>query len=459
MNGDNVDLTASDFPSDFLWGVATSAYQIEGAAAEGGRSPSIWDTFSHTPGKTRGGETGDVAADHYHRFAEDVALMSEIGVNAYRFSISWSRLIPEGTGPLNPDGVAFYRALCTALIDAGITPVVTLYHWDLPQALADRGGWVNPESVGWFRDYAIAAKEALGDLVEWWTTLNEPWCTAFLGYSDGVHAPGLTEPGTSMLVAHHLMLAHHAAIGGMRRTRPRDGDQLGVVLNLIPAWPDNGSAEVKNAAAGIDAVQNRLFAAAVLDGKYPDIVRRIHEDLGVADRIDVGELAAAVEPIDFLGINYYNINHFELDPGAPPLGSWPGIPDVKEAVPPGHLTDMGWGVEPIGLTWMLNRVSEWAPGLPLMITESGAAYPDTVDADGRVDDPLRREYLEMHIAAMKEAMLEGAEVRGYFVWSLLDNFEWSWGYSMRFGIVRVDFDTLDRTIKESGRWYQRFLAS
>jgi beta-glucosidase len=454
-----VDLTASDFPSDFLWGVATSAYQIEGAVDEGGRSPSIWDTFSHTPGKTHDGETGDIAADHYHRFEEDVALMAEIGVNAYRFSISWSRLIPDGVGAVNSEGVDFYRRLCTDLLEAGITPAVTLYHWDLPQALHDRGGWANPESVTWFTDYAIVAKEALGDLVELWTTLNEPWCTAFLGYSDGVHAPGLTEPATSMIVAHHLMLAHHSAVAAMRRTNPRSGDRFGIVLNLIPAWPDNGSNEIKQAVAAIDAVQNRLFAAAVLDGKYPGIVRSIHEDLGVADRIDVAALSDAVEPIDFLGVNYYNINHFELDPGAPPLGSWPGVPDVREALPPGHLTEMGWGVEPIGLPWMLSRVSEWAPGLPLIIMENGAAYPDEVDAAGRVVDPLRTAYLEAHIAAMHEAMIEGVNVRGYFVWSLLDNFEWARGYGMRFGIVRVDFDTLERTIKESGRWYQRFLAS
>jgi len=454
-----VDLTASDFPSDFLWGVATSAYQIEGAVDEGGRSPSIWDTFSHTPGKTHDGETGDIAADHYHRFEEDVALMAEIGVNAYRFSISWSRLIPDGVGAVNSEGVDFYRRLCTDLLEAGITPAVTLYHWDLPQALHDRGGWTNPESVTWFTDYAIVAKEALGDLVELWTTLNEPWCTAFLGYSDGVHAPGLTEPATSMIVAHHLMLAHHSAVAAMRRTNPRSGDRFGIVLNLIPAWPDNGSNEIKQAVAAIDAVQNRLFAAAVLDGKYPGIVRSIHEDLGVADRIDVAALSDAVEPIDFLGVNYYNINHFELDPGAPPLGSWPGVPDVREALPPGHLTEMGWGVEPIGLPWMLSRVSEWAPGLPLIIMENGAAYPDEVDAEGRVVDPLRTAYLEAHIAAMHEAMMEGVNVRGYFVWSLLDNFEWARGYGMRFGIVRVDFDTLERTIKESGRWYQRFLAS
>jgi beta-glucosidase len=458
-NGDKVELTARDFPRDFLWGVATSAYQIEGAADEGGRGPSIWDTFSHTPGKTRNGDTGDLADDHYHRFREDIDLMAAIGVNAYRFSISWSRLIPEGTGAVNPEGVAFYRSVCSALIERGITPVATLYHWDLPQTLQDRGGWANPESVSWFADYAAVAKDALGDLVTMWVTLNEPWCTAFLGHGSGDHAPGMTDPGTSFVVAHHLMLAHHAAIASMRLTAPRPEDRLGIVLNLIPAWPDNGSAEVKEAAAGIDAVQNRLFAAAVLDGKYPAIVRRIHETLGVEDRIDLDALAAAAEPIDFLGINYYNINHIELDAGAEPMGEWPGVPNARLATPPGHLTDMGWGVEPFGLTWMLNRVTEWAPGLPLIIMENGAAYPDEVESDGRVIDPLRQQYIESHIAAMHEAMGDGANVKGYFVWSLLDNFEWARGYAMRFGIVHVDYATFERTIKESGRWYQEFLRA
>jgi beta-glucosidase len=245
----------------------------------------------------------------------------------------------------------------------------------------------------------------------------------------------------------------------MRATAPRTEDRLGIVLNLIPAWPDNGSAEVKAAAAGIDAIHNRLFAAAVLDGKYPDTVRRIHEALGVADRIDVAALAAAAEPIDFLGVNYYNINHIELDPGAEPMREWPGVPNATLATPPGHLTDMDWGVEPSGLIWMLNRVSEWAPGLPLMIMENGAAYPDEIDPDGRVVDPLRQQYLESHIAAVHEAMGEGANVKGYFVWSLLDNFEWARGYSMRFGIVHVDYQTFERTIKESGRWYREFLGA
>jgi beta-glucosidase len=451
-------LTRSDFPNDFVWGVAASAYQIEGAVAEGGRSPSIWDTFSHTPGRTFEGHTGDMGSGHYNRFIEDVGIMAELGVNAYRLSLSWSRIIPEGVGEVNAEGIDFYRKLCELLVDNGITPFVTLYHWDLPEILHQRGGWENPESVEWFTEYAIAAKEHLGDLVKVWATFNEPHCTAFLGYSDGVHAPGFTDPGAAYVVAHHLMVAHHRATAAMRTTRPRGDDRLGIVLNLIPAWAEDSSVEAQTAADGVDAIHNRLFASAVLDGEYPDAVLRFMERFGVSGRIDTDLLARVKVPIDYLGVNYYNVNHIGSEEGAPMIGQWPGADDAVLMRPPGHLTDMSWGVEPVALTWMLNRVTRWAPGLPLYVTENGAAYPDVPDASGVVHDDLRREYIEAHIAAMHDAMEEGADVRGYFVWSLLDNFEWSHGYRMRFGIVRVDYDTMERTIKDSGRWYQRFLA-
>jgi beta-glucosidase len=453
------DIHASDFPKDFLWGVATAAYQIEGGAQEGGRGPSIWDTFSHTPGKTRDGDNGDIAVDHYHRYQEDVDLMAEIGVNAYRFSISWSRLIPDGAGDLNPEGVAFYRDLCAALSDRGIVPTATLYHWDLPQALQDRGGWENPDSVHWFANYAEAAKKALGDQVRIWTTFNEPWCVAFLGHSAGEHAPGLKQSGTSFVVAHNLMLAHHAAIKAMRSANPHPDDKLGVVLNLIPAWPADDSAEAGEAAEGIDAVHNKLFAEAVLNGRYPDEIRNIHRALGIESRITVSDLEAMYEPIDFLGVNYYNINRVSHSPTSEPLLAWPGVPGATVVRPPGELTAMGWAVEPQGLTWMLDRVTRWAPGLPLYITENGAAYPDEVDEMGNVQDDLRLEYVSEHIKATHAAIAAGANVKGYFLWSLLDNFEWARGYGLRFGIVRVDYETLERTIKSSGTWYQTFLRS
>ena len=403
-------LHARDFPEDFAWGFAASAPQIEGAVDIDGRGPSIWDTFAHTPGKIDRGEVPDVTADHYHRFEEDVALMAEIGVNAYRFSISWSRLLPQGVGEINPAGVEFYRKLCELLIAQGITPFVTLYHWDLPQALHERGGWLDPQSVDWFVEYAVAAKEALGDLVRMWTTFNEPHCTAFLGYASGLHAPGITDPGSAYVVSHHLMLAHHRAVAAMRSTNPHDDDQFGIVLNLIPAWADEPSVEAKEAAAGVDAIHNRLYASAVLEGTYPQTIIDYIDKFGVADRIDTAALHDAVEPIDFLGMNYYNVNHIGHAPGAPLLPDWPGPENAELRRPPG------------------------------------------------VRDPKRQAYIEAHLEALRHAMDHGADVRGYFVWSLLDNFEWAYGYDKRFGLVRVDFDTLERTIKDSGRWYQEFLA-
>ena len=450
--------TLSQFHPGFLWGVATASYQIEGAVEEDGRGRSIWDTFAHTPGNTSNGETGDHAADHYHRYAEDVALMSELGVNAYRFSIAWSRLLPEGTGRVNQAGVDFYRRLCKELAGAGITPMATLYHWDLPQVLQDGGGWLNPESVDWFTEYATVAKDALGDMVGTWVTLNEPWCVAFLGHSSGEHAPGITDTRSSLVVAHHLMLAHHSAIGAMRETSPREDDRLGIVLNLIPAWPQNDTEEDRAAASAVDLVQNRLFADAVIHARYPDDVLSLLERYGASDLIDVDDLAALAQPIDFLGVNYYNVNHIEHRREGESMKAWPGTWTAKVARPPGQLTEMNWGVEPEGLTWMLERIGRQYPGLPLVICENGAAYADVVSPDGSIDDPERTDYVRRHIDAMKVAIDRGVDVRGYFLWSLMDNFEWARGYDKRFGVVRVDFETMTRTIKSSGAWYRDFLA-
>ncbi|HJR92869.1 MAG TPA: GH1 family beta-glucosidase [Acidimicrobiia bacterium] len=451
--------TRRQFPADFRWGVAAAAYQIEGAVNEDGRGPSIWDTFSHTPGRTHGGDTGDVAADHYHRFEEDVTLMAGLGVNAYRFSISWSRLLPDGFGDVNPAGVEFYRRLCERLLETGITPVATLYHWDLPQALQDLGGWLDVRSATWFAEYSTVAKERLGDLVTVWSTLNEPWCSAFLGHSSGEHAPGLTDPGSGLVAAHNLMLAHHRGIAALRATATRPEDELGVVLNLIPAWPATDSEADRRAASAVDLVHNRLFADAAFHGRYPDGVLELHERYQVADVIDVDELAGVRADIDYLGVNYYNINHIAHAPGAPALAAWPGADEAVIATPPGHLTEMGWGVEPEGLSWMLRRIVKEYPAIPIMICENGAAYPDVVGPDGIVDDPLRIAYLEAHIEATADAIDAGVEVTGYFVWSFCDNFEWSLGYDKRFGLIRVDYETLDRAVKASGHWYRTFLAS
>ena len=423
-----------------------------------GRGPSIWDTFSHTPGKTFNGETGDVAVDHYNRMAEDVGLMQELGLNAYRFSIAWSRLLPSGRGDVNPEGVAFYRDLAERLVAAGITPVATLYHWDLPQALQDDKGWLNPAIPEWFAEYAAVAKEHLGDLITNWSTLNEPWCTAFLGHSSGDHAPGITDPGLGHIAAHHLMLAHHRAIGAMRETNPQPDDKLGIVLNLIPAWPASDDPADRDAAMAIDTVHNQLFADAVFYGRYPELILEYQERFGVADRIDLGELAAVRQDIDYLGMNYYNVNTVRHEPYAPAIALWPGT-DGSVVVPPeGPLTDMGWGVEPRGLEWMLLRMRRDYPEIPIYICENGAAYPDTVAPDGSIDDPLRIAYLESHTASIARAISAGADVRGYFVWSLLDNFEWARGYRMRFGLIRVDPETLDRTIKSSGYWYRDLIT-
>lgn len=448
------------FPDDFLWGVATSAYQIEGGADAGGRAPSIWDTFSHQPGRTRHGDTGDVACDHFHRFAEDVAIMRDLGVNAYRFSLSWSRILPFGTWKVNRRGIDFYRRLCELLVDGGIEPLVTLYHWDLPQALQDRDGWLAADSVQWFAEYAVVAKQALGDLVSTWATLNEPWCTAFLGYSAGTHAPGATDARSAYVVAHHLMLAHHAAVDAMRQTVPQADDRLGIVLNLIPAWPaDPDSAFDLAAARAADAVQNRLFADAVLTGTIPEAVIAEHRRLGIDHLVDPEELAAGFARSDYLGVNFYNINRFRHVPGAEAPGPWPLAHESVLATPPGPLNEMQWAAEPHGLTWMLERIAFEYPAIPIVICENGVALADEPDANGFVEDVDRIEYLEGHLEALAIAIERGADVRGYMVWSLLDNFEWSRGYSKRFGLVRVDPTTLDRTIKASGHWYRSFIAA
>jgi beta-glucosidase len=451
--------TGRNFPPGFLWGVAAAAYQIEGAVLEDGRGPSIWDTFSHTPGRTHRGDTGDVATDHYHRYQGDVALMADMGVDAYRFSIAWSRLLPAGFGEVNQAGVDFYRRLCEELLEAGIIPVATLYHWDLPQALQDLGGWLDVRSAGWFADYAAVAKEHLGDLVTMWSTLNEPWCSAFLGHSSGEHAPGLTDPGSGFVAAHNLMLAHHRAIAALRTTAPRPEDQLGIVLNLIPAWPATDSEEDGRAAAAVDVVHNRLFADAVFHGRYPEEIRELHARFRVDDVIDEAELAGIRTDLDYLGVNYYNVNHVAHAPGAPAPDAWPGADEAVIGLPPGDLTEMGWGLEPEGLTWMLRRMVEEYPAVPMMVCENGAAYPDTVGPDGLVEDLERIAYIRRHVNAVAVAIDAGVDLRGYFVWSILDNFEWAHGYRVRFGLVRVDYETLERTIKASGHWYRDFIAS
>ncbi|MEW1719426.1 GH1 family beta-glucosidase [Streptomyces sp. NPDC093109] len=456
------------FPAGFLWGTATAAYQIEGAPQEDGRTPSIWDTFSHTPGKTEGGATGDIAVDHYHRRAEDVRLMADLGLNAYRFSVSWPRVQPTGRGPAVQRGLDFYRGLVDDLLGHGIEPVLTLYHWDLPQELEAAGGWPERETAYRFAEYARLVGEALGDRVRRWTTLNEPWCSAFLGYGSGVHAPGRTDPLAALRAAHHLNLGHGLATQALRSVLPADS-QVSVSLNPSCVRARTQSPGDLDARRRIDALANRVFSGPMLSGAYPEDLFADTARLTDWSFVQSGDEALCKQPLDSLGINYYTpaVVSASTDPtaerhdghGASDHSPWPGVDSIAFHQPPGELTEMGWSVDPTGMYELLMRYSREAPGVPLQITESGAAYDDKPDADGVVHDPERIRYLHSHLSAVRRAMNDGADVRGYFLWSLLDNFEWAYGYTKRFGVVRVDFDTQRRTPKSSAQWYAQLAAT
>ncbi|SDY45484.1 broad-specificity cellobiase [Micromonospora pattaloongensis] len=445
------------FPPGFLWGAATAAYQIEGAATEGGRTPSIWDTFSHTPGRVVAGHTGDVACDHYHRFRDDVKLMAELGLKSYRFSVSWPRVQPGGRGPANQAGLDFYRRLVDDLLEHGIEPWLTLYHWDLPQELEDAGGWPERDTAARFADYAALTHAALGDRVRYWTTFNEPWCSAFLGYGSGVHAPGRNDPAASVRAAHHLMLGHGLAVQALRAARP-DHD-LGITLNLYAVSPATGSPADADAARRIDALANRSFLDPVLRGAYPaDLV----EDLrAVTDFSHVrdGDLSVIATPLTMLGINYYSryvvaapIEGQEREAYWRAPSCWPASEQVRFVDRGAPVTDMNWEIDAPGLVEVLRRVHRDYPELPLYITENGSAFVDEV-TDGGVDDPDRLAYFDSHLRACHEAISHGVPLRGYFAWSLMDNFEWAWGYTKRFGLVYVDYDSQRRIPKSSARWY------
>ncbi|MEV0783385.1 GH1 family beta-glucosidase [Streptomyces sp. NPDC050423] len=456
---------ATRFPTDFVWGAATAAYQVEGAAAEDGRTPSIWDTFSRTPGKVRNGDTGDIAADHYHLYRDDVALMKRLGLKAYRFSISWSRVQPTGRGPAVERGLDFYRKLVDELLEAGIAPVATLYHWDLPQELEDAGGWPQRVTADRFTDYAAIMAGALGDRVATWTTFNEPWCSAFLGYGSGVHAPGRTEPASALRAAHHLNLAHGRAIEVLRGQLPAAA-QTSVTLNLHQVRPLTASAADADAARRIDAVGNRIFTGPMLRGEYPeDLIADTGHLVDWSKLVQDGDLAAISRPVDVLGVNYYtptlvstpeagsgdtrNDGH-----GASDHSPWPGSEHVAFHLAEGkERTAMNWSIDPDGLYNLLMDVTRDHPGLPLMVTENGAAFDDYVSPEGRVEDPERIAYLHGHLDAVQRAVADGADVRGYFLWSLMDNFEWAYGYSKRFGTVYVDYASQRRIPKASAHWY------
>jgi beta-glucosidase len=442
--------TSPETAQDFLWGAATAAYQIEGAAGEDGRVPSIWDTYSRTPGRVLNGDTGEVAADHYHRWAEDVETMSALGLGAYRFSVAWPRVHDQR-------GLDFYSRLVDALLERGIAPVVTLYHWDLPQELEDAGGWPARATAERFAEYAERLGRALGDRVHLWTTLNEPWCTAFLGYASGVHAPGRTDPADALAAAHHLNLAHGLAA----QVLP---GRVSVTLNLHQL---RGDAE---AVRRTDAVANRVFLGPMLDGAYPADLLEDTASITDWSFVRPGDEAVINAPIAALGVNYYTPTLVRDRAGDGPRGTadghgdgaaspWVGCDDVDFVRLPGPYTEMGWSIDATGLTDLLLRLRDEHPDVPLLITENGAAFADEVDADGRVGDQRRIDYLRDHLAAVGRAREAGADVRGYFVWSLLDNYEWAYGYSKRFGIVHVDYPTQRRTWKASAHWYRDQIAT
>jgi len=416
-------VTRVEFPRGFAWGVATASYQIEGAVGEDGRGPSIWDTFSHTPGKVHDGETGDVADDHYHRYREDVGLIADLGVGYYRFSLAWPRLQPDGRGALNDRGLDFYVRLIDALGERGIVPWVTLYHWDLPQALQDAGGWPARDTAERFAEYASAVYERLHDKVASWTTLNEPWVSAYTGHAEGRHAPGIQDAAAARRAAEHLLLGHELAVAAMR-AQADERSRFGITLNLSPVLPASDAPQDAEAADRIDAHINRQFLEPVLAGD-----------------------------LDFLGINYYmRLVVRAGEPHGRP-SPWTGCEDVEFVSRDLPRTEMGWEIDADGLHDILTRVARDYRPIPLYVTENGAAFPEgIVDGD-------RIAYLDGHLRAAHRAIEDGADLRGYFVWSLLDNFEWAYGYSKRFGLIHVDYDTLVRTPKDSARWYAEVTRS
>ncbi len=430
------------FPEGFLWGAATASYQIEGAVREDGRGECIWSRFSHTSGKVLNGDTGDVACDHYHLYRSDVVLMARIGLRAYRFSIAWPRVLPFGTGAPNEVGLDFYDRLVDELLAVNIRPFVTLYHWDLPQALQDRGGWDNPEVVQWFGEYTDRVSRRLGDRVKDWITLNEPWVVAFLGNWLGIHAPGLCDLGTAYRVLHHQLLAHGAAIAILRRNV--QDVSAGITIDLGYFEPATERSEDVQAAWREDGFKNRWLLDAVFKGHYPtDVINWVAEWL---DGIDLDAVAQAAAPLDFLGINYYTRTLVEAASS--------GVTAARPVKPANAaFTTMGWEVYPEGLYQLLVRVHREYQPRALFVTENGAAFADVLTPDGKVHDEARRDYLRQHFDAAERAIQAGVPLRGYFVWSLMDNFEWSLGYTQRFGIVYVDYATQQRIVKDSGQWY------
>jgi beta-glucosidase len=445
------------FTDDFLFGAASSAYQIEGAWNEDGKGESIWDRFAHTPGKIKNGDTGDVACDFYHRYKDDVALMKELGLQAYRFSINWTRILPDGRGPVNHKGLDFYKRLVDELLRAGIRPYVTLYHWDLPQTLQDQGGWVNRDCAGWFADFSFVMVNNLGDRVRNWMTLNEPLMVALLGYLMGIHAPGYKRSQDFSTVVHHLMLGHGLATKAIRSESPQS--RVGIALDIRPIHPITEGEEDQRAGQNAKDFMQRTFLDPIFRGAYPPSFTK--RDRLVRSCIEEGDMDIIATPIDYLGINTYTRDQVRYDPSKSGLGfsGSGGKPVEEEYIKDGvQYTTMNWEVYPDALYEVLMMLKQDYGNPVTYVTENGAAFTDTV-VDGRVHDENRITYYKGYLAGVKHALDEGSNCKGYFAWTLLDNFEWSHGYSKRFGLVHVDHKTQKRTIKDSGLWYKELIAA
>ena len=438
-----IAVTIKTFPSNFVWGAATASYQIEGAWNEDGKGESIWDRFSHTPGKVQDGDTGDVACDHYHRWESDLEIVKDLGLNAYRFSIAWPRILPNGRGQVNQPGLDFYNRIVDRLLELKIEPYVTLYHWDLPQKLQDEGGWPARPVADAFVEYADIVTRSLGDRVKNWTTFNEPWVSAFVGYQQGRHAPGHTDLHETLAASHHLLLAHGLAVPVIRKNSPNSN--VGIVLNLTPKEPASPSHADRVATTFDDGQNNRFFLDPLAGRGYPqDVVDGFGDAMTFVQR---GDMEIISVPIDFVGVNYYTRNIVRSTKISEAENS------PRTVFPVGEITKMDWEVHPEGLYKILGRL--WFDyDFPIIyVTENGAAFADHVNADGEVDDPSRVAYFQGHLEQVQRAIEAGIPVKGYFAWSLMDNFEWGFGYSKRFGIVHVDYETQKRTLKSSAKWY------
>jgi beta-glucosidase len=469
------------FPQGFVWGTATASYQIEGGATEGGRGRSIWDTFSHTPGNVLNGDTGDVACDHYHRWEADLDLMAALRIPTYRFSVAWPRVVPDGSGAVNQAGLDFYDRLVDGLVARGITPLVTLYHWDLPDALQQTGGWVDRSTAYHFARYAEVVAARLGDRVGQFSTLNEPYCTSYLGYASGVHAPGVRDHASAYAAVHHLNLAHGLGSVSIRSAAP--DAEVSISLNTAQVYAASDRPEDIAAARHVDGIANRVFLDPMIRGGYPDDVVESTRHLTDWSFVQPGDGALMYAPPDLLGVNFYSpsricappqsggatrdedlprTGRWTNDPSAATRAEplpWPGTDKAMSVPQPGPYTDMGWRIEPSAFTDLLVRLGHDYPDTPMAVTENGCAYDDGPDGSGRVRDQRRVDYLRDHLAAVHDAIEQGVDIRGYYLWSFLDNFEWALGYEKRFGIVHVDYDTLARTPKDSARWYGDVIAA